>query len=341
MANGKTGRRGTRKPVAEQKLLTGIAQGVARAVTQPMASTPPKKPKKSGKKNGGTGRGHVACMDAFNPAHLPLPRAVAPYLVVRTTRVFEPPSNAGLSLFGPMYHRSAGNWSNAMVMSTRLNYTTSTIGDVDNWSLGAFASMASGAWSAATATPSAFSMQIMNPTNLQNASGTLFAGRVKNKFNLSDMVLSQTVEGVANNLVAFTTPRIIAAGKLSLRGVQIDAVPNNMNALSDFTPVYLATEGNTTMGTSFEPLFDGFNPLFVFNPDNIRYKAICTCEWRVRFDPSNPAHSAARMHKPATENMWADTINAMVAAGNGVVDIVERVANSGLPAAAARAAGYL
>jgi len=84
---------------------------------------------------------------------------------------------------------------------------------------------------------------------------------------------------------------LCAAGRLALRAVKTDAVPYDMQALADFRGLSAPSAGNFTWaddGTSY----DGFAPIFVYNPDGIDLQILVCCEWRVRFDPTNPAYAS-------------------------------------------------
>lgn len=177
--------------------------------------------------------------------------------------------------------------------------------------------------------PAAFSIQIMNSEALQASQGMVYIGRAKNKVNLGAGDLTQSFTDVASNLVSYSNPRLCSAGKLALRGVQVDAVPNNMSELAKFTSVYQTSTVNLTLSGSDGFHQEGFNPIFVYNPNNVELQILVCCEWRVRFDPSNPAYAASRMHAPSSDKTWADTMRQAVAFGNGVVDIVETVARTG------------
>jgi len=199
---------------------------------------------------------------------------------------------------------------------------------------GAFEAMGSESWSAASITPAAFSVQVMNPQALQSTSGMVYIGRCKNKVALSEGNLTQTFQDLADNLVSYSNPRLCAAGKLALRGVQIDAVPNNMSELAKFTTVDAQASGIDQLEPSNVRHQEGFNPIFVYNPDGVPLQYLVCCEWRVRFDPSNPAYAACVSHKPTTDTKWWEHMEHAVRLGNGVIDIVERVAATGLVGAA-------
>lgn len=189
--------------------------------------------------------------------------------------------------------------------------------------------MLDASWQAAGLTPAAFSVQVMNPEALQTSTGMVYIGRVKNQFSLANQNLSSTVGALSQNLVSYCNPRICSAGKLALRGVQVDAVPSDMQALANFSPLATTTDGDFTAAATSDVDFAGFNPIFVFNPQGVELNALVTVEWRVRFDVSNPAHSACTYRPPSSERTWAQTMQQAVQLGNGVIDIVQAVSRLG------------
>jgi len=195
--------------------------------------------------------------------------------------------------------------------------------------------MTDDSWKAASVVPAAFSIQVMNTDPVSSASGMLYIGRCKNKVHLAESDLTRTWADLADDLVAYSNPRMCSAGKLALRGVQVDAVPNNMSELAKFTTRNEIAETNFTLSPTRADHQEGFNPIFVYNPDGANIQVLVCCEWRVRFDPSNPAYAGCRMHKPSSDAAWADTIERAVQLGSGAADIVEVVARAG------RAMGYM
>ena len=73
------------------------------------------------------------------------------------------------------------------------------------------------------------------------------------------------------------------------------------------------------------------NPLCIYQPNvgSLELQLLVTCEWRVRFDPTNPAQATHTMHKPSTDQQWHQAVSTAMSTGNGVKDIVEVVAALG------------
>lgn len=320
-----------RKP---RRRLAGIKQGVGAVTT---SAFPKSKPQRS---NGG--KLSTLCkyaLNAMHPAHLALPRAVGSYSVIRTTDVITTDRQAmlfgafmggGNEYTGQMWHSHIAVGSEDIARS---------IGDaVPNAYFFGSPAIAADALNGARMVPAAITVQIMNGDALQTTAGIAYVGRSKTVLNL--MGDSRTWEEVMKELVSYSAPRLCSAGKLALRGVQTNAVPNNMQQLSDFAPrrapppgLYAWTEA--TYGTDFE----GFGQAFVYNPSSIFLSYLVTIEWRVRFDPLNPAYAGHTMHEPASESTWNKVIGSAESMGNGVVDIADVTADIG--AAAFVAAPFL
>lgn len=175
--------------------------------------------------------------------------------------------------------------------------------------------------------PAAFTIQIMNPNALQTTSGIVYVGRSKTVLDL--MGDGRSWNTLMNELVSYSAPRLCSAGKLALRGVQVNAIPNNMSVLSDFVPRRLADVSSDKEWTesSYAVDFEGFGPIFVYNPNSIPLQFIVTIEWRMRFDPLNPAYAGHVNYAPTSESVWSDVISGAEAAGHGVEDIADVVAD--------------
>jgi len=174
----------------------------------------------------------------------------------------------------------------------------------------------------------------MNPEALQTTSGMVYIGRARQMLNPGGS--TRTWEELAQDLVSYSSPELCAAGKLALRGVQVDAVPYDMNALSDFRMLDDKSNGQFTWGAD-EDHFDGFAPIFVYNPNAVNLQIMICCEWRVRFDPSNPAYASHTYHKPSTLGYWDRVQRVGSALGNGVMDMAEKSASKFIMNAASSA----
>lgn len=300
-------RRGGRGDAAA---LRGIKQGVGKSVVKAFGGT------------SYTARFHPCHHDAFHHLHLPLPRATGPYTVVRTTQYL--PFGGPLTILGPYWDRSASKWTD--LCSIEFKDKNKKIGDANNITVHPFTMIRGNeSWRAAQVTPAAYSIQVMNPEALQSSKGIVYIGRIRTALKMSQD-LDETVLALASQLISYNNPRLCAAAKLAFRGVQIDLVPFNMSELANFTSASSPTFTQYG-GSSPDPL--GFAPAFIFNPEGIGLQLLVAAEWRVRFDPSNPAQATHIHHAPASESVWAQAQHYAESVGNGVVDIADRVANIG------------
>lgn len=270
---------------------------------------------------------NLKCWDSFNPSHLPLSRAVGPYSVVRTTTRFS--ANRHAVMIGTFRHEAvstipsaSSDWTNICALydvdaGLPINGTTNTTREVyDMAGIGVGASVV----------PAAISVQIVNPEALTATQGVVYAGVMSTQAAFGGSTDSWATTW--SRFIQYQAPRMMMAGKLALRGVQINSYPLNMTSLSDFAKVTSVTAGNFTWsGTTLDPV--GFAPIMVYNPQGIDLEYLVTTEWRVRFDLTNPASSSHTHHPVAPESVWDDMMRAATAMGHGVRDIADSVAESG------------
>jgi hypothetical protein len=300
-------------------------------------------------------------LDATVPRHLTLPINVGPYTVVRTSTVV--PFNqttTGFGVFrgdrldvqsteGPVpltTLKKESGWlpicgfgGNGTASPTSSN--TSFFGIPQLSELGKTAS----------AVPAAVTVQIMNPGALATAAtaGILYIGAAKTQFRLQGA--SRTWDAIGQDFVSYQSPRLCAASKLALRGVQVSAKPANIQELMDFDRVIPSLDTSTSPVTeTYEYFTDswitestnpsnketlqvrslkGFAPIMVYNPANVELQALVTIEWRVRFDSGHPAASTHQVHAASSTQKWDAVQRVSDAIGHGCNDIVEHVAAVG------------
>lgn len=276
---------------------------------------------------------HPCMHDAFHMCHLPLPRPTGPYTVIRTTQLVT--SDAPLMIFGPAIGND-GNWCNTCAYGYL--DVSKKAEDTNNIYQYVFETMNSGSWSAAQMTPAAFSVQLMNPNALQSTSGIVYAGRLRTAWKISE---NRAIAGntIATQFISYNNPRLLAAAKLAFRGTQTDCVPFNMSELANFTTQDTFTAQSITASAT-TPDQKGFAPQFYYNPQKIQLQYLVCCEWRVRFDPSNPAQASHVQHTHADENIWMRCMHTAEAIGNGVVDIADKIAQTGNAVFGATAGAY-
>lgn len=386
MARGRKPRVQIKRRVPRRRpALAGIKQGT-------MVAARPGLRRSGG--NGGGGAGFpnaLLSLDAFHPSHLPLPRAVGPYCVIRTTSQMQmqaPISTSGTP--GSLY--LIGSWaveefvqsasptaggSAAPISGTRHAWTSTFalgwedgVGLITNGNL-AEATMfphgaigptffsgtevasplvnVNGSFQSCTLVPSAVSLQLTNAESVQGSSGLAYACRLNTQFDWSrgpDGTGQLAIDDFANAIISYNQPRILPAAKLAFRGVKADCVPYNMAALADFLPIRAYAkareEGGVTANIKYGPLSiqsRGFAPVFVYLPragngeQPLTLQGLVCTEWRLRFDPLNPAQASHITHPTTSDNVWNRLQHAMSSQGHGVMDLVEQVANWGTRAA--------
>jgi hypothetical protein len=180
--------------------------------------------------------------------------------------------------------------------------------------------------SGASCTPSAVTVQIMNPNALQTTSGMIYAGVMHTQALVGGR--TETWNSYFDRFVNFQSPRMMAAARLALRGVQVSSYPLDMNALSDFTQLATPTEAAFNYDSGREES-NGFAPILLYNPSGVNLEFLVTTEWRTRFDLQNPA-SAGHVHHPiSSDSTWDNLVRRATALGNGVRDIADVVSSAG------------
>lgn len=256
---------------------------------------------------------------------MPLPRSVGPYTTVRATRRVQVSTHC--NVIGTCQTQGgsaeAKHWSEIIMLSdvTASNPINAT-NNVQSTTIDL-----GGLGDAATLVPSALSVQIMCPTALQSASGIIYAGVMDTQAAIAGR--TDTWDAWMNKFVQFQNPRLLAASKLALRGVQVNSYPLNMTEVSKFTPLNKHSDATYTLAAGAdEP--SGWAPIVIYNPQGANLELLITVEYRVRFDLDHPA-SASHTHHPVTPDaVWDRMVRSAVALGNGVMDIADVVANTGM-----------
>lgn len=276
--------------------------------------------------------------NAFSPTHLALPRAVGEYTVTRGTR--EITTNDKLIIVGTWQYsddtdtRSQGygrNWCDICALGCAdLTKKPSEVA----WSNFKMPMLSDKIGQHAQITPSACSVQIMNGNALAGTDGMLFIGKMKVQPTYAGDTVDKASD-IAQNFVSYMAPRLCAAGKLALRGIQVDAHPMNMNRLADFTQVYRGFTGSsdenpllTAWQNQLTPC--GFTPIVIYNPNGVNLSLLVCTEYRTRFELFNPACASHKHHPPSSENEWAHMVKRACDLGSGALDIADIVAKSGL-----------
>lgn len=265
----------------------------------------------------------VKCLDARLPSTLGLPRAVGPYTVVRTSTILT--SSARFLLFAPFTNEANSG-------KTWMNWCG--VEDIDaNEPINAANNMKpllmpmEDLGPAAEVVPAALTVQVMNPASLQNASGMFAMGRVNQQLQLGGN--TKTWHSMKDKIISFFSLRMMSGGKLALRGVKCNAAPLNMSEYSDFAAVS-TTDGSTNTWSQFRQP-SALTPI-VFLHTNVAtttMEFMVTIEWRVRFDPGNPASASHTHHDTLSDEAWNEVSRAMANAGHGVEELSEEVSEAG------------
>lgn len=278
----------------------------------------------------------LLAFDATHPSHMPLPRSVGPYSVTRTTMRFK--SNSRVVIFGTFnYSGSAaattqGTWSNVVAVS-----------DVDaslaiNAPNNAMLHSAPDPSSDGTCVPSAYTVQIMNPTALQSANGMCYMGVAKTQLPLKGVL--KTWDALSNELISYMAPRIVASAKLSLNGIKISSYPMNMSSLANFDELtFTPDETVTTLSaTNNAPDLNGMAPIFVVNSESQNLEYLVTVEWRTRFNITNVASSTHKHYTATPDNVFDKVVRAASNLGHGAIDIADTISRFGQAASTIRGA---
>lgn len=264
----------------------------------------------------------LACWDARTLRHLPLPRPVGPYTVIRVTKRFG--TDSPCLLFGTFYDESTQRWTNISALTPIPNGSQGSI----STPIGTKRfTQVLGLGSAATLVPSALTVQVLNPNALQGANGVQYHGISTVQADFGND--SQTWESRFDQYVQYQAPRMLSGGKLALRGVQTSSYPLNMNALAEFTTLNeLDDNADFTWDQTLRPR--GFAPIFMYNIDGETLEYLVTTEWRVRFDLTNAASAGHTLHRQSSDYVWGELMELAASRGCGVMDIPDVAATGGI-----------
>lgn len=265
--------------------------------------------------------------DATSLVHLPLPRAIGPYITLKTTCLVS--TTDQVCIFGSFAYTRQSKWTNTCALSSV--DAMNPINGTDNTRRHEYPlnSLSSGV---ETLVPAKVTVQIMNPGALQDTRGTIL-GSVLNYVPILQDDTSTWAQW-ADRVTAFNQPRLMSAAKLALRGVKASCVPMDMNDLSDFTHFHETLDPLVFTNDWINP--HGFAPVFAFNPNGILINYLVTTEWRCRFDASNPAVSTHIKHNSTPPSLHDKIVNSLPHFGTGFKELADVVADVGIAAAAAR-----
>lgn len=278
-------------------------------------------------------------LNARLPMHLGLPRPVGPYQVIRTTKLHT--TSSPVVIFCPLMQMTSLPDNPLWYQACGIEATS--VGPInDPGSTNMIDMPLSQIGSVAEMVPSAMTVQVMNKAPMQSASGLFTMARVNQQLALGGE--SRTWATFKDEFDSFFKPRLLTGGKLALRGVTCNAVPINMNEYSHFACTQIPIPGSFSWTPGVAP--SALSPIvftrdlpITSEPPQISF--LVTIEWRVRFDPFHPAAASHTFHPSTSDTVWNGVIAAASAAGHGVTDIADEVADLGFDAAAVAGAGAL
>ncbi len=295
-----------------------------------------KVPKK--KTNGhAKGRSLREGLNAFHAYHVALPRAVAPYAVVRVIHNFTITGQAAdqLWVFNPgIFIRPTTKQGD--VISSIVGYKE------ENLALGAQANGIDLLQSASIRTafgdeaveavPAAMTVRITCPTALQTATGQWFLGKYPINADPRDF---DTYQELYDGFISYAKPRPLTSPRLAMKGVQVSATPRDMSAMADFLHSSVPASSAEVITLATYPYTDehgwwgGLSPIIfgggAGSTGTTLVAQVCL-EFRYRFSLMNPASSTHTHHPPTTDSVWHEMVKEGYKMGSGVVDIVEGLA---------------
>jgi len=276
------------------------------------------------KKNpmGGTNVSSKAGLDAFSNAHLSLPRPVSSYTTMRVTRRIGQMDAKGM-IFSPFNFQKIssstgdhGNWSNQVGLYASDASKQSNASDC--WKSIVLPTNDAN-WQRKTVVPSAISVRVYNPHNMQTTEGMVYMGRISGEMNWDNA--TDTVSDLFANLLNYQAPIALTAPELALKPRQIDAVPLDFSAISDFTDFKnnLPDDAAYAWTNADAERPGGFTPIFVWNPNQVKLTIEVCVEFRVRFDPTSPYSVTQKHYAPSPIGTWDRLMReACQANSNGV-----------------------
>lgn len=272
----------------------------------------------------------LKCLDARIPRTLGLPRAVGPYTVIRTTKLHQ--SISKFLMFCPFMSQDWNkpntwyDWCGVESVAHGSDITAANNTKCINMPM-------MGLGSACEVVPASMTVQVMNPNSLQNADGVFAMTRVNQQMMLGESPAGVTYDEIVSRVISFYAPRLLTGGKLALRGVKSSAYPLDMSEYSSFAPIrqFGGPSGSTfTWGPFYRPA--ALSPIVFINntaADSTITEFMITIEWRVRFDPGNPATASHTHHDVLSDDAWNEVVKAASTAAHAVEELAEGTADAG------------
>jgi hypothetical protein len=261
-------------------------------------------------------------LNAKLPQHLGLPRPVGNYTVVRTTAIHT--SSAKFALFAPFQDRvgTEPKWLN-MCGITDVNAANAVNlgGNTNVLEIPFPGGTPTAGMNALSVVPSAMTVQVINGTAVSASNGVFLMGRSNQQWAIGSS--TDTYNDQISRFISYFSPRMLSGGRLALRSVISHGYPLDMGEYSEFAPIKLRPASPATW-SDLNMVPSALSPIiFVQEGEPADVTFLITMEWRVRFDPSNPAVSSHTYHPPLPDEEWGAIIKRAQSMGAGVEDVVE------------------
>lgn len=273
-------------------------------------------------RNGPNGKpNHLCkCLHGGMPEHLPLPRVVGPYHVIRATRIFN--SSQAVHLFGFWMNSGMQNSPEEFtevcsIASGNVNSAMNAGGNTNRYGI-------STGLAGMHVAPAAITVRISNPNALQTTSGMVNVGQTTAITDIRDYTVTWAT--YVNSLIAQSHPAAFGAAQLAIKSVDVTAVPVEIDDLCSFKQMNTISDGVVTLASANNAeTLAGFAPVYVYNPSGINLSYEVMCEYRVRPGSGSPFHSSMKLHKPSSDKHWYDAIVDVIKGGIAVTEAVAPV----------------
>jgi hypothetical protein len=161
--------------------------------------------------------------------------------------------------------------------------------------------------------PAACTIRVSNTEPLQTTSGMIYVGQARSKYlpkgNLG------TWDAYSNLLISHGGPQTFSAAQLATNAVEATCIPMEVEELTNFRTLGDFGENVFTFNATYGETWNGFAPVYVYNPSNIALAIEIEMELRVRPGFTSPFQAAAVQHAPSTERDWFDATRAVIEGG--------------------------
>lgn len=271
-------------------------------------------------------------LSAFSTRTLALPRPIADHTEVRTIQNYSLTTSATQQLwvFVPFESSEGGGSLSRPSMRSYCGFkkTDTSLSAVPNGlDILNMSFLSGGNADSVECVPSKMTVRITVPSPLQTATGQFFLGRWAVNPDPRQYV---TYADMADGFISYAHPRPLTAARLAVEGVEVSALPRDMNKMADFLPMFASGGGSelvqgTYPFTDSKYPWEGLTPIFfVSQPNsgspNTEVNIQVAISWRWRFRMDNVASSTHRHHPPGSMAQWNKIIGDN-SGRNGVVKV--------------------